>query len=1401
LSSIGQPRSAPSGIPLSSYPSGIPTTPSSNPSSPSSNPSSPSSNPSSPSGSGSIGTLPRKTGVMEESGGGITIEKPESKGILANYEAYKNTGKPALSDLGSPTNYFNEPGIAKFATEATKPITIGTSLSPPEGKTMAQFLVTPGALKSGYDKNGNLIESTQEKAVRQNALQLENTNYTRGGFKQVVSTPGVYASAREAALKTGSFAYPTTIKITKSLGQGYTVPTEREQQMALEGIPKAGLSSATFQEKISPKYQTSYFATLTEKYPPPTPISVIPANISKDDLTKIQTGIDNNLKAGFTTFDVTYDINGKPTTKSYQGVSALGGILSDYSGYLSGIQKTGGSVGYAINPRVTKGGLPLSLSGEIGTPTTERIPYTPAELYQVRGNQENLIASILNMKNQGVSKVSLIDPTTKLPLTSKLYDLSDLYQARYNIEKDLLTTSNEKNALGRTTLPAFSLSGEGSATRLPLTQQQTQALFDARAAELASLDAVVNSGAKTVSISYQTPSKNPTQISPLITTKDIPVPLNAGLLRGSILKALPTENIGGREYPVGYSIKYSANPKNVFRQGSVSNLVDYYVTKGKNVLVPAPNASNLVDLALSGGKKGSGVFSYQANQALGTTYDVLGNVVKQGAQIADVIGNKIMKGTPIKQSYQEFQPNIVSTPSYDAFNVGFKAYDIAKTSGAKAGLQYLGEGLDPIGQDLYKNPAKGVGEAIAFIPEALIGGKALQGGTELLGGILKVGARGAGGIVSRIPNIGGIGARVNAGARVNQPNPAIQNVKNPYASNKAIRDLYKIQLRNVPKNVFSKDLAEAIGKAPEEVNVLGRKGNPPILRTYPTEGNIPSGRTYPKQTPRAEAVTGRTFTSNEFLKSTGKSGSPFQTGNDALSKVISPKITESPLPETLNPLGRRGKPAINTNYPIETGVVSRADFVAGRKFLGSDFLKATGKAGSPSNIPEVGALRSVPSAKPNSVPFDISYSPSKEIPFTGGGSRGKNINYGELFTENEIPTSKGVPREAPEIVSDAESKRIEAANAKAQAKAEADAYRMFSKSENIRRQFNLPRGTHIPKGYTLTQVNLGKGIGSLVPRSGRGGLPTTGKGKPPPSSEPFGGGETTRTVTRVIPSGRSALLQLQKEVNQISKPVKTRQTRQTPKTEQIQKRRNRRIVEEGYSQIYRYPEETVPAGRGGAGRSIFEVPQITKGGSKSGLTSGFNFGDLIQIPKTITEPIVRNKNKEDYGIIPIESFTSKEIQGVGEVYGNAQVFKASGATITVPDQIITPAEKFMFGQPQKTQGENIMKPPRGFFDFGIGGGGSSGKGGKGRTAKRYKAFAVAIEPFGFSGGYLGEYATTVTPEDVFGKKALAQYAKAATPIGEEYFRTASRGKIKRLRGNGVFDEAMYQNVNLEDYGY
>lgn len=40
--------------------------------------------------------------------------------------------------------------------------------------------------------------------------------------------------------------------------------------------------------------------------------------------------------------------------------------------------------------------------------------------------------------------------------------------------------------------------------------------------------------------------------------------------------------------------------------------------------------------------------------------------------------------------------------------------------------------------------------------------------------------------------------------------------------------------------------------------------------------------------------------------------------------------------------------------------------------------------------------------------------------------------------------------------------------------------------------------------------------------------------------------------------------------------------------------------------------------------------------------------------------------------------------------------------------------------------------------------------------KVFKEYAIALEPFGPSGGLLGEYRTTYKPEDFFGKKAFKE---------------------------------------------
>lgn len=116
--------------------------------------------------------------------------------------------------------------------------------------------------------------------------------------------------------------------------------------------------------------------------------------------------------------------------------------------------------------------------------------------------------------------------------------------------------------------------------------------------------------------------------------------------------------------------------------------------------------------------------------------------------------------------------------------------------------------------------------------------------------------------------------------------------------------------------------------------------------------------------------------------------------NDLLVSKTPIKETKSSdlFPEFTNPLGRKGKPAIQRSYPTEN-IMSRAEFVSSRKFSSEDFLTASGKKGS-ANVKSFGAL------KPIEKTSSIQILPEEANPL---GRRGKSAI---KSTSNELILSR-----------------------------------------------------------------------------------------------------------------------------------------------------------------------------------------------------------------------------------------------------------------------------------------------------------------------------------------------------------------------------------------------------------
>jgi hypothetical protein len=123
---------------------------------------------------------------------------------------------------------------------------------------------------------------------------------------------------------------------------------------------------------------------------------------------------------------------------------------------------------------------------------------------------------------------------------------------------------------------------------------------------------------------------------------------------------------------------------------------------------------------------------------------------------------------------------------------------------------------------------------------------------------------------------------------------------------------------------------------------------------------------------------------------------------------------------------------------------------------------------------------------------------------------------------------------------------------------------------------------------------------------------------------------------------------------------------------------------------------------------------------------------LIQIPFT--------EEKQIPDFLPIVDIAQKEKYVTGLVYQQKQ----ENTIPLIPDLTF-------YKPPPETGGGRTAFP----FDF-FASVGSKGQGKKGSSKKGYKAFAVALEPFGASGGLLGDYTDTLTPEDVYGKRVARQ---------------------------------------------
>lgn len=454
-----------------------------------------------------------------------------------------------------------------------------------------------------------------------------------------------------------------------------------------------------------------------------------------------------------------------------------------------------------------------------------------------------------------------------------------------------------------------------------------------------------------------------------------------------------------------------------------------------------------------------------------------------------------------------------------------------------------------------------------------------------------------------------------------------------------------------------------------------------------------------------------------------------------------PRVFEKPLPEDLNPLGRRGNTPVKINTESDFTQIPRSNIVENTRIKNTNEVYSnTGEqlGGTFGDLSKpFGALKKG-SAFDNTYNLDLFNQNVRNIKSQHGLGEGFKENLQREVKKRGTDNVYGYSKfEEPDVFSSEGSAKLDKKLSEINAQKESNIYTEFVRGQ--RKKF---RGTSVNLGYGTGKLLGEGGTGSVFDFGGKGGKPenTSSRENKSPSLSTLLEEPKVRTKTTAkegqfkeypveLGEGKGFFEETGKKSKSSTKAEQETQKYINDLTGRKQKRNTSLMYD--YEDVY----YTKPKSKSGFG-------------DVSGLWNiGFN-------EKLVTGQTQKQtpKEKEENKFTPFFGQEEVQVPKLTVKQGQPQMYETP--TDVVPRLRLR--EQPIFGNPQEQIPRFGTPPPEKpvetgvprslFFRFPFGGGGEKPNKSEGRNKRLYEVFDVAIEPFGKTKGLLGDYFVSNTPD-------------------------------------------------------